>query len=357
MAFFQNKKNLIILFVVFLILVLLYFALFKHRPSLESFATNDATIAAFTESNLSVTKLNPILPSFGSGWYKVQSSDKMSYSTMFFTNNITMSVSFLYTCISPSKSYRNIFRFSNDPNGADNKSGRVPALYINNDGTNTLIFQSSTSANQYDGITTTPLPFGTPMLITFVIAVDAQTKQQTISFYLNNIRAQQSSVSSPFIARTADTVYYVGDSSAKNQDGVYIYGMTFYDGALTQNDVNTIYNKLQEGTMGPAGPTGPQGAQGPQGAEGPAGVAGPAGSQGPAGPAGPAGKDGAIGPMGPPGPQGQAGATGATGPKATEVTPPGTSNFNAGAKGVGNGSRSSNTLTPAELDETVQLIL
>lgn len=357
MAFFQNKKNIILLFVAFLIFVLLYHAMFKSRPLMENFEANNKALDAFKTplDKRKDLKLWTFPASAGAGWYEVKASAKMGQSNMAFINNSKLSVSFLYNCVTANTGYRNIFRFSNDPNGADNSKnfsqGRVPALYVQNDKTNTLQFQHGTSGNAYDSFYTPSLPFGTPMLITFVI--DRSTG--TIDFYLNNIKAQSVTKTKMYLT-TANTVFYIGDN---NQSGVYIYGITFYDGLLTQDDVTAIYNKLQEQQIGPTGPTGPKGDNGKDGTNG---IDGKDGNTGATGPKGDTGKDGAqgatgpVGPMGAPGPAGPAGATGATGPKGAEG-PPGLGFFGAGAKGVGVGGRGSNALSPMDLDEIIKLIL
>jgi hypothetical protein len=162
---------------------------------------------------------------------------------------------------------------------------------------------------------TSDIPFGEVFLVTFVI------DGNTINYYLNNILIQTQSFSNIRTRQNTGT-FFIGDS---NSPGVFIQNLTFYDGALTQSDVDNIYKNLlpagPPGTPGEIGPPGPKGEIGPQGPPGPPGLIGPQGLQGlpgqpgPPGETGSPGEKGIQGPKGEIGPQGLPGLPGPPGPK------------------------------------------
>jgi len=220
-------------------------------------------------------------------WYKVKKSPLYKFSDLGFTSpNSKMSYSFLYTCLEGVNYWRNIFRFSNREDGSDGTDGRNPGLWVFPDYTNRLHFRVGSNENPNDGLNTIVLPMGTPMLITFVI------DENTINFYLNNILAYTGKFNG-IKPRNANALFWINDSD--NDGNLYIKNLTFYDGALTQTDVNNIYDKLEEGKQGPQGP------QGPAGPAGPVGPVGPVGPQGKIGPQGEVRLIGFIGQQGYPG--------------------------------------------------------
>ena len=191
-------------------------------------------------------------------WYRVVVSSLFQTSTLGFTDkNPKFSASFLYTCNSGSSSWRNIFRFSNTTTGADGEpEGRVPGLWLHPDNLNRFHFRFPTDTDWNDGIDTNDIPFGEVFLVTFVI------DGNTVNYYLNDILTQTQTFTNIRTRQNTGT-FFIGDFDST---GVFIQNLTFYDGALTQTDVDNIYKNLSA-----AGPTGPQGAQGPVGPQGPPG--------------------------------------------------------------------------------------
>ena len=303
-----KKKNLLFFIALFIFIVFFLYIVNYTRTIYESFGgSSDAE--AFNIPNMRKW----IFPN-SANWYAVRRSSLYRFSDLGFTiPNSRLSISFLYTCLQGSGVWRNILRFSNRTDGADgDPEGRNPGLWVWPDNTNRLHFRFASNSGWNDGFDTVVLPMGTFMLITFVI------DGNTCIFYLNNILAFTGSYNT-IRSRNSNTTFWVSDSDSPN---LFIKNLTFYDGVLSQTDVNNIYDKLQEGKtgpIGPAGPAGPAGSAGPIGPIGPIGPAGAAGLAGPAGPAGPAGLAGPVGPEGPAGLKGLAGPEGPIGP----IGPPG----------------------------------
>ena len=175
-------------------------------------------------------------------WYKVVKSRKYKFSELGFTMpNYKLSISFLYTCLEGVGWWRNILRFSDRDDGADGDHGRNPGLWIwpvtgPYTDPNKLHFRVHSKNGWNDGFDTTVLPLAVPMLITFVI------DQNTVYFYKDNILVYTSNFNG-LAPRSYNTCFFVnadGDLGGK----VLIKNLTFYDGALSQTDVNNMYDKL-----------------------------------------------------------------------------------------------------------------
>jgi hypothetical protein len=315
---FKNKKNI---FLLFLLIIVIFIIKKLFLTCVESFGSDSTSALAFETPALKKW----MFETSRNIWYRVIQSSLFQMSTLEFTDrNPKFSVCFLYTCNSGSTAWRNIFRFSNTTTGADGgPEGRVPGLWVHPDNSNRFHFRVPTDVNWNDGMDTSDIPFGEVFLVTFVI------DGNTINYYLNNILIQTQSFSNIRTRQNTGT-FFIGDS---NSPGVFIQNLTFYDGALTQSDVDNIYKNLlpagPPGTPGEIGPPGPKGEIGPQGPpgligpQGPPGLIGPQGTPGPPGTPGTPGEKGTQGPkgeigppglIGPPGPKGEIGPQGLQGP-------------------------------------------
>ena len=287
-----NKKNAPYILIFSVLAILLFVNVFYSN--IESFGSDSTSALAFETPSLK----RWMFSTSRNRWHRLIRSSLFQTSTLGFTDqNPKFSASLLYTCNSGSTTWRNIFRFSNNTNGADgDPEGRIPGLWVWNDGTNRFHFRFHTDGNWNNGFDTTDIPFGEVFLVTFVI------DGNTVNYYLNNILINTQTYTNIRTRKNTGT-FYIGDTDSP---GVFIQNLTFYDGALTQSDVDNIYKTLLP--VGPVGPAGPAGTPGTPGTPGPAGADGAVGPSGPVGPAGP------VGPVGPPGTPGLAGPPGPPGP-------------------------------------------
>ena len=311
-----------LVFILFL-LIIIFAIFFTYKNVIESFGGSNSS-AAFD-----IPPFKKWVCPDTKDWFTPQIKSYKFSDLGFTTPNKVMSVSFLLCIIRNDANWRQIFRISNKPNGGEivnwnnvNDEGRVPGLWIwpnnptNNPQTNNLHFRFSTNSAPNDGLDTDVfIPMGVPFLITFVI------NNNNVTNYINNILVKNQNFNN-IHPRISNAILWVCDGAYATQN-YFIKNFTLYDGALSQKDVNDIYDKLDQGALGPAGPpgvagaVGPPGVAGPAGPVGPAGVAGPVGPGGAVGPAGVAGAAGAVGPRGATGPPGSAGAAGIAGPPGT----------------------------------------
>ena len=250
----KNKRNICLLFLAIIVVIIIRQLFYSI---VETFGSNSTSALAFETPALKKW----MFETSKNKWYRVVVSSLFQTSTLGFTDrNPKFSASFLYTCNSGSTSWRNIFRFSNTTTGADGEpEGRVPGLWLNNDNLNRFHFRFPTDSNWNDGIDTNDIPFGEVFLVTFVL------DGNTVNYYLNDILTQTQTFTNIRTRQNTGT-FFIGDFDST---GVFIQNLTFYDGALTQTDVDNIYKNLSAaGATGPAGPAGPIGPQGPQGPPG-----------------------------------------------------------------------------------------
>ena len=249
--FIKHKRNICLLFLAIIVIIIIRQLFYSI---VETFGSNSTSVLAFETPGLKKW----MFETSKNKWYRVVVSSLFQTSTLGFTDkNPKFSASFLYTCNSGSSSWRNIFRFSNTTTGADGEpEGRVPGLWLHPDNLNRFHFRFPTDTDWNDGIDTNDIPFGEVFLVTFVI------DGNTVNYYLNDILTQTQTFTNIRTRQNTGT-FFIGDFDST---GVFIQNLTFYDGALTQTDVDNIYKNLSA-----AGPTGPQGAQGPVGPQGPPG--------------------------------------------------------------------------------------
>ena len=263
---------------------------------------------SFTGSNSAAAFNIPILKKWTcpvtNEWYKVMPNGyKIPFSQTGLTSpNSVITISFLYNCLQTAGGYRNVFRFA-DSAGDMGMGDRIPALYIEpnkNSGAMGFTIEGNPNAVIVAPVT----PIAKPVLVTIVFNAG------NVKYYIDNMLVADNNYNNIYKRSNEKTTLYIGDAFYPSDGNILIKNFTLYDGALTQADINKIYDKLEEG---PPGPPGPQGPAGTPGAAGPAGPAGIAGSQGPAGTPGAAGPQGPAGPAGPQGPQGLQGPPGKNG--------------------------------------------
>jgi hypothetical protein len=316
-----------LLFILFLIIIIVSIFLITYKNILEGFGGSN-TAAAFE-----IPSLKKWVCPDTKDWFTPKLKSYKFSDLGFTTPNKVMSVSFLLCIMRSDVNWREIFRISNKPNGDDignGGEGRVPGLWIfpanptNNPQTSQLHFRVATDSGINDGLDSNIfIPMAVPFLITYVI------NNNNIKLYINNINTSNQDFNN-IRQRNSNATLWIADWNGNSN--FFIKNFTLYDGALSQNDVNNIYDKLDQGVTGPigpagvAGPIGPAGVAGPPGPAGVAGPIGPAGMAGPPGPAGvgPPGPAGVAGPPGPAGvgPTGPAGVAGPIGPVG-ETGPPG----------------------------------
>jgi len=226
-----KQKFYIILF--FLIFIILFTLIYKSY-NIEGLGTSN-DIIAFDRPNLKKWFFPDSL-----NWYKLVKSRQYKFSELGFTMpNSKLSISFLYTCLEGARRWRNILRFSDNDGGLDGPpNGRNPGLWVRPEFQNRLHFRVSSNNSSNDGIDTINLPLGITMLITFVIDLN------TIYFYKDNILVSTSNFNG-LKPRTDKTSFFV--NAGGNHGGkVLIKNLTFYDGALSQTDINNMYDTLHE---------------------------------------------------------------------------------------------------------------
>jgi hypothetical protein len=315
-----NKKNFSFYVLLFLFLLVVLFLL-NITNVLENFGgSSDA--AAFDVPTLKKWTLPD-----SNNWYRLKPNGYIvKFKDLGFTMpNKKLSIVFLYNDLLGSTSWRNLFRFSDvadRPYQGVDTGERIPSMYVIPDGANKFHIRFGTDSGTNDGYDTNILlPMGVPAFIGLVF------DDNTFSLYINNILVWSSGYNNIY-PRSDKTTLYIGDNQFPTDGNIYIKNFTLYDGALTQADINKIYDKLEAGPQGPAGtpgaagPPGQAGIAGAAGSQGPAGTPGAAGPQGPAGPAGPAGPQGLQGPPGKNGNDGKDGKDGEAGPAPQQAQQP-----------------------------------
>lgn len=282
----KNKTIILVLLFVVVLFLVIYVLMNRYKEGL----TNITKTWKFVQS---------------AKWHTIkQNGFNIKFKDMGLTQYANVSFSFLLKIKNVSSNWRNIFHVTNTNNNWGNPGDRAPAVWIFPDNTTRLHMRFSTNADHNDGLDTSYLPnLYEPVFITMVF------NGNNFKHYLNGMLVDSRDYGS-IVPRTPDTILYIGDPWHFQDDGIQIRNFTVYEGALTNADINDIYDSVM---MGPAGPAGAAGAVGPAGPSGPAGAAGAAGPSGPAGAAGPSGKAGPTGPTGPAGPSGAAGVAAAAG--------------------------------------------
>jgi hypothetical protein len=184
-------------------------------------------IPAFKNWHCQVTK----------NWYKVSPNGyNIPFSqTGLTTPNSVISIAFLYESLANHTNWRNIFRFT-DNNEDINTNSRIPAVFTNYNNNNFLFaYDTNTSIN--DGFHSIVLPLNKPFLITIVITAT------TFTYYINKTLYSSYTYGS-ITGRNANTTLIIGDDLYPCDGNILIKDYTLYDGALSQTDVNNIYNNL-----------------------------------------------------------------------------------------------------------------
>jgi hypothetical protein len=324
-----SNKHLIFILTIMILLILVYLCYKYYFSAIhENF---DELGFSNVYSNTMTAAVN--LPSFTkwtfpnskNHWYAVKQSGFNKYvRDMGFSSNInkTMSLSFFIQVNSGSSLWRNVFHFTDSTNS---DSCRIPAMWIFPDNTTNFHIRFRTSDDNNNGINTqdftSNISFGNPYLLTLVF------KDNQFTFYINNTKVCDKGFNN-IAARDNNTLMYIGNPWYASDNGILISNFTVYDGSLTQSDVNSMVDKVQQspliaGPPGKDGPSGPTGKDGAPGTPGPSGGQGSPGSPGTPGTNGLDGKDGGPGPSGPPGSTGEKGGDGPPGPQGAEGKPGG----------------------------------
>jgi hypothetical protein len=170
-------------------------------------------------------------------WYKVAPNGYTlsSFSqTGLTTPNSIMSIAFLYDCLANHGNWRSIFRFTD--NNSDTTNSRIPALFTGS-GRNFLHFGFQTSSSSNSVVESAVLPLNTAFLVTAVITAT------TFTLYVNKTLVRSQTYGS-IAGRNTNTRLIIGDNFFPSNGNVLIKDLTLYDGALSQTDVNNIYDNL-----------------------------------------------------------------------------------------------------------------
>jgi len=237
---------IIILFLLIIIFVISFISYKKVNESFGGSNSSDAfEIHSLNKWSCPDTKI----------WFKPKYKSYKFSELGFTTPNKVMSVSFLLCVMRSDPNWRPIFRISNKPNGDDfwwngqnSGDGRVPGLWIwpnnptNNPQTNNLHFRVATDSGVNDGLDTNVyIPMAVPFLITFVI------NNNNITCYTNNILVTSQDFNN-IHPRNNNATLWIADWDAPQN--YFIKNFTLYNGALSQQDVNGIYDKLEQGVDG-----------------------------------------------------------------------------------------------------------
>jgi len=361
---FKIKKDLLpwLLFFVFIILILLFsFIITRNIFAIENFSDNGDASAAFALPTLTKWSFlqekkylkDYVAPPPGTGeitpipadWFQINKGKSyiipfadLKFSATAAQPNRNISISFIIKVVGGSGAWREVFRFNEprqkfgsatkQPFDCCDKGDRIPAFFVFNNYTSKFHIKFSTAKGGDDGIDPpTEIPMATPVLITLIFSSKGAPAVDHFDFYVNNNLSASGDFNNTF-PRSINSRLLIGDNFpgyyGAADGSISIKHFTVYDGVLSKQDVEKIYNKLEEGLPGPIGPAGPAGPVGPQGVAGPAGVAGSVGIAGSAGPAGLPGAPGIAGTpgiAGAPGTPGVSGAAGLVGPAGAQGVP------------------------------------
>jgi hypothetical protein len=279
-------------FILILLIFLLIFIMYRNIKYIEPFGGSSDAVAFTIPSQKRWTFDQSIK------WYQIKQN---GYSIRFYQTGINVynkNISFLFliNVFKVANFWRNIFHFTSTARDCCNRGDRLPAMWIRPDKTHSYHIRFSTDSYGNDGIDMEGynLSLGVPIFIGLVF------NNNTFSIYINNILYQQNNYNN-IHKRNNNTVLYIGNPWYKQDGNVYIKNFTIYDGALSQQDIKNVYDKLSEkpsGSIGPPGIAGQSGIPGKNGAPGPIGQQGQVGDNGPTGPTGPKGNIGYQGATG-----------------------------------------------------------
>jgi hypothetical protein len=190
-----------------------------------------------------------------------------------------------------------------------------------------------------------PIPFNETHYITYVIRneplLPGVEARQKVHLYVDGerITTNTDSTNNPTFNSGIDHpgIYKVAFAYGRDalpfhcgaNENIFMKDLTIYDGALTGQEIKTIFNKIKNGyTIGATG-SGGIGPPGPPGATGPPGPTGASGTNGRDGATGASGRDGRDGRDGASGRDGRDGASGRNGINGRDGT-----NGTPGAKGA-----------------------
>ncbi len=242
--FYKKKYDKIIYFLLFLLAIFILMKIVLN--------VNSKTNEGFNNENIELAFNSPpfkkwVLDQSKKNWFKPNQNEyKIPFKDFGFdtNNNTKFSISFLYTGFKGSGEWRNIFRFtdSENPDSDGGMGDRNPALWVYPDNTNQFHFRFGTNGNSNDGLDSSILiPFGIPVLVTYVM------NDNKISCYINDVLVNSGDFNNVY-PRSDKTTLYVSSKNYKSDD-IRIKNLTFYDGALTDQDIQIIYNKLQGPTL------------------------------------------------------------------------------------------------------------
>jgi hypothetical protein len=165
-------------------------------------------------------------------WYKVTPNGYIIpfSETGLTTPNSVMSIAFLYDNLNNFGNWRNIFQF-----GYTNSDTRYPSVYIIPN-SSALHIRFATNNGGNDGMDTISLPME-PLLITMVF------NGNNFTFYFNKTQSYTGNFNG-IKSRTSDMSLIIGNAFHPTDGNIFIKDYTLYDGALSQTDVNNIYDNL-----------------------------------------------------------------------------------------------------------------
>ena len=236
---FRKKENIIfaIIFLILIIIVYLISGYFK-RLLIENFG-GSGDYAAFDAPTQKKWKFDE-----SKNWYKIQQNGyKINFSELGFTiPNSQLSILFLYMNFKGQDYWRNVFRLTNTTKDCCNPGDRLIAMWIHPDKTNNFHIRFTTDTDGNDGMDSgILLPMGTPLFIGLVF------DNNIFNLYINSVLSYTGTFNN-IAKRDTNTVLQIGDEFFKQDGNIHIKNFTMYDGALTQTDINNVFDKLTQGS-------------------------------------------------------------------------------------------------------------
>jgi len=265
------RKALSTKFIILLVILICIFILIYQFTFMEPFGGSSDTVA-FSK----ITNFNRWTFDQSNTWYKlVQNAYNIQLNqTGIDVNNKNISILFLMNNFGGRNFWRNIFHFTNTGGNCCGDGDRMPAMWIWPDNTNHFHIRFSTDSDGNDGINTNAdIPFGKSTFVALVF------DNNTLSVYIDNILIQSQNFNN-IHKRNNNTKLYIGDPWHSNDGSIFIKNFNLYNGALTANDIDTIYNALDAGAPGAPGAAGASGTAGASGAAGATGAPGATGATG-----------------------------------------------------------------------------
>ena len=172
-------------------------------------------------------------------WHRVI---KNGYSIKMVDTGITLptnkySISFMYKLTALNGGHNNMFRITTTNNDCCNEGDRIRSVWINPNLTSFLLVAATNNPNDYTtfpGVSLNTIAFITFLFDNNVFSVYVNG-QKTYTYTFNGLRPIP-----------INSTLYIGDSFYPANGEINIQDFTIYDGVLTNDQINIIYNESTE---------------------------------------------------------------------------------------------------------------